>query len=67
MKTTLVIATGNAGKVKEFQKILGDAQFEFKTLKDIGFTTEIVEDGVSFGAMQKLKLVQSKPFCNSKD
>jgi XTP/dITP diphosphohydrolase len=55
MKTTLVIATGNAGKVKEFQKILGDTQFEFKTLKDIGFTDEIVEDGDSFAANAEIK------------
>lgn len=54
-KTTLVIATGNAGKVKEFLKILGDEHFEFKTLKDIGFTDEIVEDGASFAANAEIK------------
>ena len=55
MQTTLVIATGNAGKVQEFRKILGDAEFEFKTLKDIGFTAEIVEDGATFAANAELK------------
>jgi len=54
-KTTLIIATGNAGKVKEFQKILGDTLYDFKTLRDIGFTSEIVEDGDSFGENAAIK------------
>jgi len=43
-----VIATGNAGKIRDFAHILGTDNKEFKTLKDIGFTDDIVEDGNSF-------------------
>lgn len=47
-KQTLVIATGNPGKVKEFLNILGAEHFEFKTLQDVGFVGDIVEDADSF-------------------
>lgn len=43
-----VIATGNPGKIRDFAHILGTENKEFKTLKDIGFTDDIVEDGNTF-------------------
>lgn len=55
MKKQIVIATGNPGKLKEFQNIMGTEKFEFKTLKDIGFLEEIIEDGDSFEANSKIK------------
>ena len=48
MKKLFVIATGSAGKIRDFAHILGTDHYEFKTLKDIGFDEEIVEDGNSF-------------------
>lgn len=54
-KTTIVIATGNPGKVDEFVKILGGEHFEFKTLSDIGFTAEIIENGSTFAANAEIK------------
>lgn len=48
MKHLFVIATGSAGKIRDFAHILGTDHYEFKTLKDIGFDEEIVEDGNSF-------------------
>lgn len=48
MKNLFVIATGSAGKIRDFAHILGTDHYEFKTLKDIGFDEEIVEDGNSF-------------------
>lgn len=48
MKNLFVIATGSAGKIRDFAHILGTDHYEFKTLKDIGFDEEIVEDGKSF-------------------
>ena len=48
MKHLFVIATGSAGKIRDFAHILGTDHYEFKTLKDIGFDEEIVEDGKSF-------------------
>jgi XTP/dITP diphosphohydrolase len=51
---TIVIATANPGKLKEFQKIMGE-DFHFLTLKDIGFTEDIIEDGLSFAANAEIK------------
>jgi len=48
MKHLFVIATGSAGKIRDFAHILGTDHYEFKTLKDIGFDEDIVEDGNSF-------------------
>lgn len=48
MKHLFVIATASAGKIRDFAHILGTDHYEFKTLKDIGFDEEIVEDGNSF-------------------
>lgn len=47
MKQELIVATGNAGKAREFGQLLGDA-WEVKTLKDIGWTNEIEETGTTF-------------------
>jgi XTP/dITP diphosphohydrolase len=48
MKHLFVIATASAGKIRDFAHILGTDHYEFKTLKDIGFDEEIIEDGNSF-------------------
>ena len=48
MKNLFVIATASAGKIRDFAHILGTDHYEFKTLKDIGFDEEIIENGNSF-------------------
>ncbi len=48
MKRLFVIATGSAGKIRDFAHILGTDHYEFKTLKDIGFDEDIIEDGNTF-------------------
>ena len=48
MKHLFVIATASAGKIRDFAHILGTDHYEFKTLKDIGFDEENIEDGNSF-------------------
>ena len=48
MKHLFVIATGNPGKIRDFAHILGTDHYEFKTLKDIGFDEDIIEDGNTF-------------------
>lgn len=53
--TPLVIATGNKGKLKEFIKILGETQYQFLTLGDIGFSDPIVEDGSTFEENARIK------------
>lgn len=55
MKHLFVIATGSAGKIRDFAHILGTDHYEFKTLKDIGFDGDIVEDGDSFAANAIIK------------
>ena len=48
MKHLFVIATASAGKIRDFAHILGTDHYEFKTLKDIGFDEEIIENGNTF-------------------
>lgn len=48
IKHLFVIATGSAGKIRDFAHILGTEKYEFKTLKDIAFDEEIIEDGSTF-------------------
>lgn len=45
---TVVIATNNKNKVREFKSLLCNDNIEFKTLNEIGYTKEIIEDGNTF-------------------
>jgi len=49
----VVIATGNAGKVREFKKILSD--YEVVSMKEDGIHPVIVEDGETFEANARIK------------
>lgn len=55
----IAIATGNAHKVKELSRLLDIDGIEFVSLKDLGFTGDIVEDGSTFSenAMIKAKYI----------
>lgn len=44
----LIIASNNTGKIKEISEIIGSRGFELLSLKDIGFTGEIMEGCHSF-------------------
>ena len=44
----LIIATGNAGKLREIRAILGEKFDEILSMKEAGITHETVEDGSSF-------------------
>ena len=48
MVTIIVLATRNAGKVKEFQEMLKDFPVEIKNLNDFGPIPEVEEDGETF-------------------
>jgi XTP/dITP diphosphohydrolase len=48
MVTIIVLATRNAGKVKEFQEMLKDFPVEIKNLDDFGPIPEVEEDGKTF-------------------
>jgi XTP/dITP diphosphohydrolase len=51
----LVLATGNAGKVKEFEALLAPGGFSLLTPGDIGFTAEIDETGTTYRANALIK------------
>lgn len=52
---TLVLATGNKGKVAEFQALLGPAGFTLLTPADIGFEADVEETGTTFRENALLK------------
>ncbi len=51
----LILASHNAGKVRELRELLEGEAVEVLSLKDIGWTEEIVEDGDSFKANALIK------------
>ena len=55
---TIIFATGNSHKVQEVKDLIGE-DYNFKTLKDINWSTEIIEDGTSFhqNALIKAKTI----------
>ncbi len=57
-KTTLVFATGNQGKVREFQQMLGE-DYEILSMKDLALDLDIEENGKTFeeNAVIKAKAV----------
>ena len=54
-KPTLLIATGNTGKLREYASLLRDAPFTLVSLKDVGITQEVEETGVTFAENAWLK------------
>lgn len=65
-KTLLVIATGNAGKIRDFAGILGTEKFEYQTLKDIGFEGDIEENAETFAGNAKIKAKAVAEFLHEK-
>ena len=57
----VVAATGNKGKVREFQEILGKMDYEVVSMKDMGINVDIEETGTTFAenAMIKARVVAS--------
>jgi XTP/dITP diphosphohydrolase len=56
---TYILASGNKGKLAEFRELVKDD--EVLTMKEIGFTEEIIEDGNSFeeNALIKARAIQT--------
>lgn len=48
MGLKIIFATGNAGKMREIREILGDMNMEILSMKEVGITTDIAEDGATF-------------------
>lgn len=55
---TIVIATNNQNKVREFKSLFPNQNIEFKTLKELGYTKEIKENGNTFEENAILKAKQ---------
>lgn len=62
MKSKIVFATGNEGKMREIRKILGDMDVEICSMKEAGIQMDIVEDGRTFeeNAAIKARAVAAK-------
>lgn len=56
---SIIFATGNSHKVQEVKTLIGD-NYNFKTLKEINWDTDIIEDGTSFhqNALIKAKTIR---------
>lgn len=48
MKRKIVFATGNANKMREIREILGEENFDIKSMKESDINVDIVEDGNTF-------------------
>jgi len=66
MPQTVVIATGNAGKVSEFNTILKDGTFSFLVSKEIGFYEEIEETAKTFKGNAEIKAKAVFEYVSSK-
>ena len=58
MEKTLIIATRNSGKTKEFKKLFADFGYEIKDLTDYPELPEIEETGTTFEENARLKAEQ---------
>ena len=69
--TTLVLATGNAGKVRELREIFGNVPLDLKSLRDFSGISDVEETGSTFVENASLKAagfaVQTKQFCLADD
>lgn len=48
VRQRLIIASNNAGKIREFRALLAPFGFDVISMREAGFTDEIVEDGETF-------------------
>jgi XTP/dITP diphosphohydrolase len=52
---SLLLATNNAGKVRELRELLDGSGFDIVTPRDIGLTLEVEEDGTTYEANARKK------------
>ena len=55
MRTKVIFATGNEGKMREIREILSDLNLEVLSMKEAGLLPEIVEDGKTFAENARIK------------
>ena len=65
----MIYGTSNANKVKDIKSIIAahGEQFEIYSLKDIGFSEEIEENGTTFEKNSEIKAVAVKEYCDKND
>lgn len=51
----IVVATANMGKLREFSQAFDAENFAFKSLAEVGFTADIVENGSTFAENSHIK------------
>ena len=51
----VIVATGNAGKMREFKRILEPLGFQVTSMKEEGIDVPIVEDGTTFAENARIK------------
>ena len=51
----LIIASNNAGKIKEFKEMLTPLGYEPVSMKEAGINTDIAEDGTTFSENAHIK------------
>lgn len=52
---TLLIATTNPGKLREYAAIFGGLEIELRSLRDLGIDDDVAETGTTFAANAELK------------
>ena len=57
----LILASNNKHKIKEFNEVL--TTYEILSLNDIGFTEDIIEDGVFFADNALIKCRAVSDYC----
>lgn len=64
-KIEIIYGTGNKAKVEAMKKIIKEHDFNvsIKTVKDINFDEEIVEDGITFEENSEIKARAIQKFC----
>ncbi len=62
MSKRIIVATGNAGKMKEFKEVLGDLDADIVSMKEAGIEEEVEENGTTFeeNALIKARAIAKK-------
>ena len=63
LKPILVIASNNAGKLREFERLLDGCGFELTTPRQLGVPFDVEETGTTFQANARLKAVAAAATC----
>ena len=62
MSKRIIVATGNAGKMKEFKEVLGDLDADIVSMKEAGIEEAVEENGTTFAenALIKARAIAKK-------